>query len=149
MGYVKDTPFYNDAIQILRYPYATYYLFETFVVAEIDEGLVYTWDDHAKPIVEELSELYDQNGENLVLISNRVHSYSVKPSDWIKFFRSDYKLKGYAIVSYTHKGLLASLVEKLFMRNAFKNFDTLEAAIQWAKELTQNGNPTATNDKSA
>lgn len=148
MGYVKDSIFYNDAIQVMRYDYATYYLFDTFIVAEIDEGIVYTWDDHAEPIVAELSELYDQNGENLVLISNRVHSYSVKPSDWIKFFKSDYKLKGYAIVSYTRKGLIASLVEKLFMRNTFKSFESLEDAVAWAKMLTQNPEENA-KDRSA
>ncbi len=147
MGYLKDSLFYNEAIQVLRYPYATYYLFDTFMVAEIDEGIVYTWDDHAEPIVAELSELYDQKGESLVLISNRVHSYSVKPSDWIKFFKNDYKLKGYAIVSYSRKGIIASLVEKLFMRNSFKSFDNLEDAIAWAKELTTIDN--GTSDKSA
>ncbi len=148
MGYLKDSSFYHDAIQERRYPSATYYLFDTFIVAEIDEGIVYTWDDHAEPIVAELSELYDQKGESLVLISNRVHSYSVKPSDWIKFFKSNYKLKGYAIVSYSRKGLIASLVEKLFMRNSFKSFDNLEDAIAWAKSLTKNPEKTS-KEKSA
>ncbi|GAA4274711.1 hypothetical protein U6A24_21875 [Aquimarina gracilis] len=148
MGYLKDSPFYHDAISERRYDCATYYLFDTYIIAEIDEGIVYTWDDHAEPIVAELSELYDQKGEGLVLISNRVHSYSVKPSDWIKFFKSDYKLKGYAIVSYSRKGFIASLVEKLFMRNLFKNFNNLEDAIAWAKSLTQNGGEKS-KDKSA
>ncbi len=138
MGYLKNSAFYHDAISERRYDCATYYLFDTFIVAEIDEGIVYTWDDHAKPIVAELSELYDQKGEGLVLISNRVHSYSVKPSDWIKFFKSDYKLKGYGIVSYSRKGIIASLVEKLFMRSTFQSFENLEDAIAWAKNLTRN-----------
>ncbi len=148
MGYIKETVFYQDAIQELKYSCGTYYLFDTFVVAEINEGVVYTWDDHAKPIVAELSELYDQNGENLVLISNRVHSYSVKPSDWIKFFQSDYKLRGYAIVSYSRKGIIASLVEKLFMRNSFQSFEKLEDAIVWARSINQPPNSNS-NDKSA
>ncbi len=149
MGYIKDSSFYQDAIQELRYSCGMYYLFDTFVVSEINEGVVYTWDEHAQPIVKELSELYDHNGENLVLISNRVHSYSVKPSDWIKFFKSDYKLRGYAIVSYNPKGLITSLLEKLFMRNSFKSFDNLEDAIAWAKSLTQTPDITSKNDKSA
>ncbi len=148
MGYVKDSSFYHDAIQELEYSWGTYYLFDTFIISEINEGVVYTWDDHAKPLVEELSELYDQKGENLVLISNRVHSFSVKPSDWIKFFKSGYKLKGYAIVSYTRRGLITSLIEKLFMRNSFQSFDNLEGAIAWAKSLTQNPEDTS-KDKSA
>ncbi len=148
MGYLKDSSFYHEAISERRYDCATYFLFDTYIVAEIDEGIVYTWDDHAEPIVAELSELYDQKGEGLVLISNRVHSYSVKPSDWIKFFKSNYKLKGYGIVSYSRKGLIASLVEKLFMRNSFRSFDNLEEAIAWAKSLTHNGDETS-KEKSA
>ncbi len=149
MGYIKDSTFYQDAIQEMRFDCGTYYLFDTFIVSEIDEGIVFTWDDHAKPIVEELSELYDQKGDNLVLISNRVHSYSVKPSDWIKFFKSEYKLKGYAIVSYSRKGIIASLVEKLFMRSSFQSFGNLEEAIVWAKALTKPQDVTSPNDKSA
>ncbi|WP_103068128.1 hypothetical protein [Aquimarina sediminis] len=149
MGYIKDSPFYKDAIHEFEYSCGTYYLFDTFVVAEIKEGITYTWDDHAKPIVEELTHLYDQNGENIVYISNRVHLYSVKPSDWIKFFSNNYKLKAYAIVSYTQRGFLNSLIEKLFMRNNFKSFDNLEDAIIWAKSLTQKPEIDSKDERSA
>jgi len=135
MGYLKDSLFYYDAIQEIRHSCATYYLFDTFIVSEIDEGVDYTWDDHARQIVEEISELYDQKGEDLILLSNRVHSYSIKPSDWIKFFRNDYKLKGYGIINYTKKGFITSLVEKLFVRHTFRNFDNLTDAIDWAKNF--------------
>ncbi len=149
MGYLRDTVYYKDVINVLQYPYATYYMFDTFMIAEIEEGIVYTWDDHAKPIVEELSKLYGENGENLVMISNRVNSYSVKPSDWIKFFKSDYKLKGYGIISYSRKGLIISMIEKLFMRNLFQTFDNLDSAIAWAKELTNASDIPNGNGKSA
>lgn len=136
MGYLKDSSFYKDAIHEFSYSYGTYYLFDTFVVAEINEGVVYSWEDHAKPIVERLAHLYDQNGENIVYISNRVHSYAVKPSDWLKFFKNNYALKGYAIVGYTSKGIFNSLIEKLFVRSSFESFNTLEDAIAWAKGST-------------
>ncbi len=137
MGYIKDTPFFKEAIQELNYSCGNYYLFDTYVIAEIHEGIIYSWEEHAKPIVEEITHLYDHNGENIVYISNRVHLYSVKPSDWIKFFRNDYKLRGYAIVSYSPRGFLNSLIEKLFMKNSFKNFERLEDAILWAKSLSK------------
>ena len=105
MVYVKDTQYYNDALHVMTYPSGTYYLFDTFVIAEMKEGIVYTWEDHARQIVEELTHLYDHNGENIVYISNRVHSYSTRPSDWIKFYRSDFKLRAYGIVSYSKKSL--------------------------------------------
>ena len=134
---VKNTQYYNDAIHVMTYPSGTYYLFETFVIAEIKEGIVFTWEDHAKQIVEELTHLYDQNGENIVYISNRVHSYSTRPSDWIKFYRSDFKLKAYGIVSYSKKSLMAAVMEKIFMRNRFQSFTSLDEAIVWAKSLTK------------
>ncbi|MDY8136155.1 hypothetical protein [Aquimarina sp. 2201CG5-10] len=137
MGYIRDSSFYKDVIQELEFSCGTYYLFDTFIVSEVDEGVVYTWEDHGKPIVEELTYLYENNGEDLVYIANRVHSYSVKANDWIKFFTSNYKLKGYGIVNYSSKGMLAALVEKLFMRNSFKNFDKLEDAIAWARSLSK------------
>lgn len=136
MGYLKDSSFYKDAIQELCYSCGTYYLFDTFVVAEINEGITFSWEEYGKSIVEEISNLYDNNGEDLLYISNRVHSYAVKPSDWIKFFRNNYNLKGYAIVSYTPKGIFNSLIEKLFIRNSIENFDNLEDAIAWAKGST-------------
>ncbi len=148
MGYIKDSPFYKDAIHEFNFSSGNYYLFDTFIVAEINEGILFTWDDHAKPITEEFTHLYDHNGEHIVYISNRVHSYSVKPSDWIKFFRNGYKLKGYALVSYTPRGIFNSLIEKLFMRNSFQSFDNLADAITWAKELAQKIEVDAENEQS-
>ncbi|MFD2562127.1 hypothetical protein [Aquimarina rubra] len=135
MQYLKDSTYYKDAIQELNYPFGDFYLFDGFVIGEIKEDMVITWDDHAKKLVEDLTYFYDHNGENVVYITNRVHSYAVKPSDWIKFYKSDYKMKGYGIVSYTRKGLLNSLIEKLFIKSNFKSFESLEEAIHWAKSL--------------
>ena len=137
MVYVKDTKYYNDALHVMTYPSGTYYLFDTFVIAEMKEGIVYTWEDHARQIVEELTHLYDHNGENIVYISNRVHSYSTRPSDWIKFYRSDFKLRAYGIVSYSKKSLMTAVMEKIFMRNRFQSFTSLDDAIAWAKSLTE------------
>ncbi|MAQ75319.1 MAG: hypothetical protein CL613_03170 [Aquimarina sp.] len=137
MVYVKDTQYYNDALHVMTYPSGTYYLFDTFVIAEMKEGIVYTWEDHARQIVEELTHLYDHNGENIVYISNRVHSYSTRPSDWIKFYRSDFKLRAYGIVSYSKKSLMTAVMEKIFMRNRFQSFTSLDDAIAWAKSLTE------------
>ncbi len=137
MGSIKNSVFYQDAIQEINYPFGNYYLFENFVVGEINKDVVFTWHNHAKIVVEELTELYDQNGKDLVYITNRIHPYSVVPSDWINFYKSKYLLKGYAIVSYNQKGLLNTLLEKLFMRNKLQSFDNLTDAIVWAKNLTK------------
>ncbi|WP_299311400.1 hypothetical protein [uncultured Aquimarina sp.] len=137
MQYVKDSICYQDAIHELNYSFGDFYLFDRFVIGEFKEDTVVTWDDHAKLLVEDLTNLYDHDGSNVVYITNRVHRYAVKPSDWLKFYKSDYKMKGYAIVSYTPKGLLNSLIEKLFIKSNFKSFESIEEAIHWAKSLTE------------
>ena len=135
MQFVKDSIFYKEAIHILNYPFGNFYLFEKFVIGEFKEDVVVTWDDHAKILVEDLTSLYDHNGENIVYITNRVHSYAVKPSDWLKFYKSDYRIKGYAIVSYTPRGVLNSLIEKLFIKSKFRSFESLQDAIDWVEKL--------------
>ncbi|KAA1246915.1 hypothetical protein [Aquimarina sp. RZ0] len=132
---MRKSSFYKEAIQEINYFFGDFYLFDGFVVGEIKEGIVFTWDDHAKKLVEDLTNLYDHDGSNIVYITNRVHSYAVKPSDWIKFYKSDYKLRGYGIISYTSKGLLNVLIEKLFMKNKIKSFENLSDAIYWARDM--------------
>lgn len=143
MQYLKDTIFYQEAIQEINYDFGNYYLFETFVIAEINEDVVYTWKHHGKKVVEELSHIYDNNGENLVYITNRIHAYSVVPSDWINFFKLSYTLKGYAVVSNNQSTLFNSALEKLFMRSKLNKFTTLEDAVVWAKSLSSDDKKTA------
>jgi len=136
MGHLKDSIYYSEAIQIIERSFGTFYLFDTFIVSEINEGVTFTWEGHAKQLTEELTALYEQNGKGMIYISNRVHSYSVKPNDWIKFFRNNYNLKGYGIVNYNKHSLLTSLIEKIFMRSIFESFHNIEDAIIWARSLS-------------
>ncbi len=137
MEHVKSSPFYQEAIQEINYSFGNFYLFETFIVGEINKDIVFTWEDHAKTVVEEISNLYDQNGKDLVYISNRVNPYSVVPSDWLHFFKYSYSLKGYGIVSYNPKGILNAMLEKLFMRSKLQSFTCLTDAIAWAKSVSK------------
>ncbi|UOB17908.1 hypothetical protein [Abyssalbus ytuae] len=140
MKSIKSSPFYYHAIHVLEYSFGDFFLFENFIVGEIKKDIVFTWNDHAKIVVEEISHLYDQNGKDLIYISNRIHSYSLVPSDWIYFFKHSYNLKGYGIVSYTQKGMLNSILEKIFMRGKLRNFNNLDDAILWAKSLKNKEN---------
>lgn len=135
MQYVKDSVHYRDAIQELNYPFGNFYLFDGFVIGEINEDVIFTWDDHAKLLVEDLTNLYDHDGGEVVYLTNRVHSYAIKPSDWLKFYKSDYKIKAYGIISYTSKGLMNVMIEKLFMKNRIKGFENISDAIHWARSI--------------
>ena len=136
MSSIRNSPYFNEAFQELNYPFGDFFLFETFVIAEIKKDIVFNWEDHAKGLVEELSNLYEQRGKDIVYISNRVNEYSVVPSDWLYFFKFSYSLKGYGVVSYNPKGRLNTALERLFMRSKMKSFTNLESAIYWAKKLT-------------
>ena len=138
MQNLKDTSFYSEAIHEINYSFGNYYLFDGFVVAEVNEDVIFTWQHHGKIVTEDLTNLYDTNGSDVVFITNRINSYSVKPADWIHFFRHSYKLKGYAIVSYSKAGYLNGALEKLFMNTNFKRFRSLDSALEWARGISDN-----------
>lgn len=137
MNSIRNTPLYQEAIHELNLDFGDFYLFETFIVGEVHKDMVVNWKDHFKYMVEQISHLYDQNGKDLVYITNRIHPYSVVPSDWLHFFKYSYSLKGYGIVSYTQKGRYNAIFEKLFMRSKMKNFTDINEAVLWAKEITK------------
>ncbi|WP_422859070.1 hypothetical protein ACOKFD_17410 [Flagellimonas sp. S174] len=129
MKNVIDTPFYREAFQELNYPFGDFYLFDHFIISEIKEDVVFTWEHHAKQVVNDISNLYENDGTDLIYISNRIHNYAVVPSDWIKFFRHNYNLKSYVVVAQVKN----SLLERLFMGKKLKTFHDIENAIVWAK----------------
>ncbi|OQD43829.1 hypothetical protein BUL40_04280 [Croceivirga radicis] len=135
---IKQSPYYHRAFQELNYAHGDYYLFEHFIIAEIKEDIIFNWNEHAKHVVAEISDLYENNGKDLVYISNRVNNYSVVPTDWVHFFKYQYNLKGYAVVtSKKGKAWYNSLLEKMFVRNQMQTFMDLHEAIEWAESLYQ------------
>jgi len=130
---LKNSPYYCEAINEIVYDFGTFYMFETFIVAEINEGIVFTWEDQAEIASREILDLYDSDGHDIIYISNRINNYAVMPSDWVKFFKNNFRMKGYAMVNYTKSGHVNSLLEKLFISHKSKRFNSLKDAVQWAK----------------
>ncbi len=136
MKKLKDTPYYFKAIHERNYNFGDFYLFDTFIVGEIHEDVHISWNDQGKQIAEELSNLYDNNGKDIVYISNRVNDYSVVPTDWKKFFKFSYNLKAYGIVSYTKTGFFNAMLERMFVNTKLRWFNSLEDAIKWVGHLS-------------
>ncbi len=134
MQSIKDSRFFREAFQELNYSFGDFYLFEHFVVAEIKKDIVFNWKEHAKTVVEDLSDLYEQDGKDIIYISNRINDYSVVPTDWIHFFKFSYSLKGYYIVSKNGKAMQNTLLEKLFFKSKMQTFNNLDKAIICAKK---------------
>ncbi|WP_406684177.1 hypothetical protein N1F78_00165 [Seonamhaeicola sp. MEBiC1930] len=130
---VKNSIFYKDVLKELNYAFANVFIFKGFFIVEINEGVKYTWDNHGRQMADDLAYFLGTDGEDIIYISNRIHSYSVVAQDWLKFYRSSYKLKEYYVVSPNRKGTFNLLFEGMFFKKKIKNFTSLEEAVKLAK----------------
>ncbi|HMR15648.1 MAG TPA: hypothetical protein PKD13_04120 [Mariniflexile sp.] len=133
MKSIKETYFYNEVIKELIYPFGNIFIFQGFVVSEINRGVIFNWEDHGKIITEDIACFLGTNGGDLIYISNRIHPYSVFVTDWFKFFNNSYSLKSYFIVSQNAIGIVNSLIENLFFSTKIKRFRNIEMAVNYIK----------------
>ena len=136
MKKLKDTRYFHRAIHEINYSFGDFYLFDTFVVGEIHEDILFSWKEHGKLLAEELSNLYDNNGKDIIYISNRVNDYSVIPMDWNKFFTYSYQLKAYGIISYTKTGFFNAMIERMFVNTKLRWFNALDDAMVWVDSIS-------------
>ncbi|WP_178984777.1 hypothetical protein [Winogradskyella helgolandensis] len=129
---IKNTELNNEVQKEINYSFGNIFIFDGFVVSEINEGVSFSWEEHAKKIIDDVIEFTNSKGDELVLISHRIHSYSVKPTGWLQFFRSSLNLKGYGIVCFTGASLKNTAIENLFFKKRIRHFGTIESAVQWA-----------------
>ena len=134
MTSVRQTKLYSEVLKELNYPFGDIFIFKGFVVSEIKQGITVSWKKHAKHFVQDIAYYLGTDGKDVVYISNRINSYSVKAADWLKFFKSDYSMKAYAVVSNSPMSKMNVMVENLFFSNKIKSFDSLSDAIKWAKK---------------
>ena len=130
---IKQTRIYSEVLKELNYSFGTIFIFNGFIVSEINRGVSFNWENHAKQIVEDVSCFLGTNGNDLVYISNRINLYSVVPSDWLKFEKNSYFLKDYCIVSKTKTSKLSLLIENLFFPNKIKRFNSTYTALNWVQ----------------
>lgn len=130
---VKDTSLYSEVIKEFNYSFGDVFVFKGFVISEINEGETIDWKS-AKQIIDDVTLMLNTKGEDIVYISNRVNSYSVVATDWLKFFRQSYSLKAYFIVSENKAGILNSTIEKLFFNQKMKHFESLYTAVNFVKK---------------
>lgn len=132
---LKETHYYKDVVKEFNYPFADIYAFDGFVISEIKEGINFTWEEHAQVIIDDIVGYFDTNGNDIIYISHRIHSYSVMASDWVKFFKHSYSLKNYGVIGYNNTSFLNSMIENLFFKNKIKSFTDLDIAMDWATNI--------------
>ena len=129
---IKETVFYEGLLKELNYDFGDVFIFDGYIVSEMKEGVTINWDEHMTNVSDDIAQFSGNDGSNFIYISHRIHSYSVMPSDWLKFYKQSYTLKGYGIVGYSKSSFLNVVIENLFFPKKIKRFANLETAIQWA-----------------
>ncbi len=130
MQQVRELDFFKNIREIREFEFGLFYFFDSLVISEIHEGVVFNWNMAQKAI----DAAYEVIGKDkpIAYISNRVNSYSVVPSDWIKFYTNRHQLNFYSVVAYNKGGLASLILERMFFRGSLRQFPDLESAIKWS-----------------
>ncbi|MEZ4859356.1 MAG: hypothetical protein R2781_11155 [Flavobacteriaceae bacterium] len=118
-------------LDVLKTKLATVYFYENIVVFEAQEGAIISHET-ALQILQKGIQIMKLRP--LVYISNRIHSYSVNPTDF-KYLEAVPTIKGFAFVNYTMESRINAQYEANFFKKPFQSFDSLEEAYHWAKEI--------------
>ncbi len=132
---IKHSSLYDEVLKEMNYKFADVFVFDGFVISEVKEGVSFSWDHHAQRIVKDVTDFTNCKGSELVYISHRINSYSVVPTDWLKFFTSSFDLKGYGVIGYTGVSFVNTAIENMFFKKIIKRFTTIEAAVQWGRSF--------------
>ncbi|WP_262733971.1 hypothetical protein [Gaetbulibacter sp. NE] len=119
----------------VEFSFGNFYLFDKFIISEINEGVHFDWDK----IQQVIAALIDYYGSNLKIgyISNRVNPYSIEPQLWIRFQRDYGFIVASAMVSYTELNYINASIEKRFSEMSIKRCGSLDEAIIWIKNLKE------------
>ncbi len=146
MQRVRDLEFFKQIREIREYEFGMFHFFDGLVTSEMNEGEIFNWTI-AEKIIDVAYEVFGRD-EPIAYISNRIHNYSVVPTDWLKFHKHRHQLDFYSIVAYDNSGLAIVVLERMFFRNKIRQFSNLENAIKWSlakineKKLTSLPNTT-------
>lgn len=110
-----------------------FYFYENFVIGEVKEGQ--NIDFECAKGLYELVERYYKNTIPYVYISNRIHSYSFKPTGHYKSSGLFTNLKGYGIITYSPIGNNIAVLEQFFMNRPSAIFHNIEDAVKWAEQI--------------
>ena len=105
------------------------YFYDNIVVFEAKEGIIMSYKTGFFIFLKGLNYL---GPKRWVLISNRVHSYSIKPMDY-KYLNKVPTLRAVGVVNYSEVGHSNAQLEAKFCKKPFQMFDDLTEAVIWSK----------------
>jgi hypothetical protein len=96
--YLKDSTIKNEVKKIHKLQKGTIYVFDNFIVSEFNEGVLVDLDCLTE--VYYYLNAYSENKHGFGYISNRVHQYTVKVTDFMKTKILTQKIYPTAVVAY-------------------------------------------------
>lgn len=119
----------------VEFPFGNFYLLDKFVIAELKEGVHFSWDK----IEEVIATVINHYGKNIDIayISNRINNYSLEPQLWIDFQKKHDFIVATAIVVYTKSNYMNASIEKHIFKNSIKRCESLTQAIEWVNNLVE------------
>lgn len=132
MKSIKSSNLYELVTKEFNYSFADIYIINNVVVSEIKTGVIFSWDNHAKIIIKDILNYLGADGAKLTYISNRINTYSVVPTDWLKFYKNNNKLLRYYVVGTQKSSFINTAFENLFFNSSIKKFTTIEDAVDSA-----------------
>ncbi|QLG45338.1 hypothetical protein [Costertonia aggregata] len=135
MKCVREISFFKNIREVREFEFGVFYYFNGLVIAEIKEGVVFSW----KMADKALRAAYEIFGTKspFVYISNRINNYYILPTDWIKLYTHRGNLKFYSVVGTTRGGYISLLIERLLFRKSIRKFSDLEDAVAWSLSKMQ------------
>ncbi len=120
----------------VSFSFGDFFFFNKFLVAEIYEGVHFSWDKVLKLV----KEIYKHYGEDfkIAYISNRVNSYSIEPVTWMRLRENGHNfVTAIALVSYNEISVKMATLEKVFASASLKRCNSLAEAINWVNTLKE------------
>ena len=135
MKFEDSSYFHSLTHNKVEFSFGNFFLFDNFIISEIDEGIHFDWDK----IQEVVGMLYDNFGKELRIgyISNRINSYSIDPQNWVDFQEQHGFIVASAIISYSEFAYMNATIEKRFSENSLKRCINLDDAISWIQNLKE------------
>ncbi|WP_236669188.1 hypothetical protein [Aquimarina mytili] len=106
-------------------------IFENYVINVMNEGITVI-PEYNNVFVEIANKHFKHKA--FVYITHRIHSYSVDPTIYIETAKIK-NLVGFAVVSNTSLQKMQTKIEKTFFGKEFRQFDTMEEALEWKDEI--------------
>lgn len=126
-----ENSIFKDTYRIkLVLDFGEFYVFDKYIIGEVYEGQHVGWDS-VKILINKVYEHFGSSDIDVAYISNRIHSYSLQPKDWLNFYRERHKIKSFSIVSYNKLGAMNIALERIFSKAPIRNFSNLETAVDW------------------